>query len=40
MGGATGMVDVAGSLRAESEGARDVCCDGWSGDDAAEMAMA
>ncbi len=40
MGGATGMVDVVGSLTADSEGAGDECCDGWGGDDAAEMAMA
>jgi hypothetical protein len=34
------MVDVVGSLTADSEGAGDECCDGWGGDDAAEMAMA
>jgi hypothetical protein len=28
------MVDVAGSLWADSEGAGDVCCDGWGGDKA------
>jgi hypothetical protein len=34
------MVDVAGSLTAESPGAGDECCVGLSGDDEAEMAMA
>jgi hypothetical protein len=34
------MVDVAGSLTAESAGAGDECCVGVEGDEAAEMAMA
>jgi hypothetical protein len=40
MGGATGMVDAVGSLTDASEGAGDEWCDGWGGDDPAEMAMA
>ncbi len=38
MGGATGMVSVAEALTAASEGAGDVGCEDWGGDDAAEMA--
>jgi hypothetical protein len=40
IGGAAGMVDVAGSLAAESAGAVDECCVGSGGNAAAEMAMA
>jgi hypothetical protein len=38
MGGATGMVSIAEALTAASEGAGDVGCEDWGGDDAAEMA--
>jgi hypothetical protein len=34
------MVDDVGSLTDDSEGAGDERCDGWGGDDPAEMAMA